>query len=294
MRLQSVAGAPVDYPDLPRDAPICVEVMSATPRRDVEGLVDELRALCAASLAVQIKAGKPVVKLLNLTGLASRPDHADRIDATLNVLSGLVQDPAFSPLVLLREAIEEVSPHFDARFGSLPLEHERIDAFIRALGLESSTPELTRPSIHVALDQAGSPGALFGGVHISPGEMSPVVAGVAHWWTDHDNRSSARLCRPDFNKELIGPRALVPLRYVRDVETTDVAGVERRSIRPVIGRVSTGGFSLRCADDAASAPTYRRVLLTATLESVSELLDRLPATQSRWSKNSRATEPEKT
>ena len=114
MRLQSVAGAPVDYPDLPCDAPICVEVMSATPRRDVEGLVDELRALCAASLAVQIKAGKPVVKLLNLTGLASRPDHADRIDATLNVLSGLVQDPAFSPLVLLREAIEEVSPHFDS------------------------------------------------------------------------------------------------------------------------------------------------------------------------------------
>ena len=52
-------------------------------------------ALCAASLAVQIKAGKPVVKLLNLTGLARRPDFRERLEPTLNVLSGLVQDPAF-------------------------------------------------------------------------------------------------------------------------------------------------------------------------------------------------------
>ena len=91
----------------------------------------------------------------------------------------------------------------------------------------------------------------------------------------------------------IGPRALVPLRYVRDVETTDVAGVARRSIRPVIGKVATGGFSLRCADDAARPRTYRRVLLAATFESVGELLDQFPATQSRWSENSRATKPEK-
>ena len=82
MRLQSVAGAPGRLPGAATAAPICVEVMSATPRRDVEGLVDELAALCAASLAVQIKAGKPVVKLLNLTGLAAKwpPRGPDRRD----------------------------------------------------------------------------------------------------------------------------------------------------------------------------------------------------------------------
>jgi hypothetical protein len=293
MRLQSVAGAPVDYPDLPRDAPICVEVMSATPRRDVEGLVDELRALCTASLAVQIKAGRPVIKLLNLTGLATRSDYRSRIEPTLNVLAGLVQDPAFAPLVLLREAIAEVSPRFDERFGSLPQELERINAFIRALGLESSTPELTRPSIHVALDQAGSPGALHGGVHLAPEETSPVLAGVAHWWADHDEPASARLCRADFNKELIGPRALVPLRYVRDAAQADFEGVTRRSIRPVIGNDWAGGFSLRDTGDADGGE-YRRVLLTAMLASVAELLDRLPVVESPWGQAMRATGPKTT
>jgi hypothetical protein len=289
MRLQSVAGAPVDYPDLPREAPICVEVVSAAPLRGVEGLVDELRALCAASLAIQIKAGKPVVKLLNLTGIATRPDYPDLIETTLNTLCGLVQDPAFAPLVLLREAIEEVSPRHAARFGSLPQEHARIDAFIRALGLEASTPELTRPSIHVALDQAGSPGALGGGVSFGPGEMSSVLAGVAHWWTEHDAASSARLCRPDFNRALVGPRALVPLRYVRDAETTEESGVARRSIRPVLGKGSADGFSLRCTI-SEMVPAYRRVLLAATLESVGELLDGLPAVESPWSPATKANE----
>jgi hypothetical protein len=292
MRLHSVAGAPVDYPDLPRDAPVCVEVMSAAPAGGVEVLVDELRALCAASLAVQIKAGRPVIKLLNLTGLAGRADYRSRIEPTLNALSGLVQDPAFSPLVLLREAIEEVAPRFDGRFGSLPQELERINAFVRALGLESSTPELTRPSIHLALDQAGSPGALGGGVHLRADETSPVLAGVAHWWTDHDSPTSARLCRVDFNKELIGPRALVPLRYVRDAATMRVDGVTRRAIRPVIGTSAAGGFSLRCADDVAGTPGYRYVLLSATLESVGELLDHLPVAASPWNPAARPGEPE--
>lgn len=289
MRLQTVAGAPVDYPDLRRDAPICIEVVSAAPLRGVEGLVDELRALCAASLAIQIKAGKPVVKLLNLTGIASRPDRRDRIETTLNTLCGLVQDPAFAPLILLREAIEEVPPRHAARFGSLPQEHARIDAFIHALGFEASTPELTRPSIHLALDQAGSPGALGGGVSFGPGEMSPVLAGVAHWWTEHDSASSARLCRPDFNKALVGRRALVPLRYVRDAETTEVSGVARRSIRPVLGKGFSGGFSLRCTNGEV-APGYRRVLLAATFESVGELLDELPAAGSPRSPAGAATE----
>jgi hypothetical protein len=291
MRLQSVAGAPVDYPDLPRDAPVCVEIMSA-PTRDVEGLVDELRALCAASLAVQIKAGRSVVKLLNLTGLVARPELADRVESTLNVLAGLVQDPAFAPLVLLREAIAEVAPRFDGQFGSLPQELERIDAFVSALGLESSTPELTRPSIHIALDQAGSPGALAGGVQLHPEEASPVLAGVAHWWTDHDNSSSARLCRPDFNKELIGPRALVPLRYVRDAAPTAVDGVERRSIRPVIGKSPAGGFSLRCSGEGAGAAEYRRVLLAATFECVRDLLDDLPVAGSSWRPTTPSSAPE--
>jgi hypothetical protein len=290
MRLQTVAGAPVDYPDLPRDAPVCVEVMSCAPSGDVEGLVDELRALCAASLAVQIKAGKPVIKLLNLTGLASRPDFRERLEPMLNVLSGLVQDPAFAPLVLLKEAIDEVAPRFDERFGSLPGELERIDAFVRALGLESSAPELTRPSIHVALDQAGSPGALAGGVSLRPDEMSPVLAGVAHWWTDHDSAVSARLCRADFHKELVGPRALVPLRYVRDAAESCVDGVTRRAIRPVIGNDAGGGFSLRCAGDVAGTPDYRRVLLAATFESVGALLDQLPITGSPWRGATRTTD----
>ncbi|HXZ82319.1 MAG TPA: hypothetical protein VED84_01050 [Acidimicrobiales bacterium] len=292
MRLQTVSGAPVDYPDLPRDAAVCVEIVSALPPRDVGGLVDELRALCAASLAVQIKAGKPVVKLLNLTGLAVRPDFAERVESMLNVLAGLVQDPAFAPLVLLREAIAEVSPRFDERFGSLPQELERIDAFIRALGLESSTPELTRPSIHVALDQAGSPGAHLGGVQLRPATTSPVLAGVAHWWTDHDSSTSARLCRPDFNKELIGPRALVPLRYVRDAAVTGVDGVTKRAIRPVIGKDAPGGFSLCCNGDAAGAAEYRRVLLAATFECVGELLERLPVVESPWRRAMKPTAPE--
>ncbi|MGD0742451.1 MAG: hypothetical protein ABSA31_04080 [Acidimicrobiales bacterium] len=277
-----MAGAPVDYPDLPRDAPVCVEVMSAAPAGGVEGLVDELRALCAASLAVQIKAGRSVIKLINLTGLAARPDHRQRIEPTLNVLSGLVQDPAFSPLVLLREAVDEVAPRFDERFGSLPQELQRIDAFVRALGLEASTPELTRPSIHLALDQAGSPGALRGGVHLGPDDTSPVVAGVAHWWTDHDSPTSARLCRADFNKELAGPRALVPLRYVRMAATSRIDGVARHEIRPVIGASPGAGFSLCCADDVAGTPAYRNALLAATLECVGDLLDHLPVAASPW------------
>jgi hypothetical protein len=208
----------------------------------------------------------------------------------LNVLSGLVQDPAFAPLVLLKEAIDEVAPRFDERFGSLPGELERIDAFVRALGLESSAPELTRPSIHVALDQAGSPGALAGGVSLRPDEMSPVLAGVAHWWTDHDSAVSARLCRADFHKELVGPRALVPLRYVRDAAESCVDGVTRRAIRPVIGNDAGGGFSLRCAGDVAGTPDYRRVLLAATFESVGALLDQLPITGSPWRGATRTTD----
>jgi hypothetical protein len=60
----------------------------------------------------------------------------------------------------------------------------------------------------------------------------------------------------------------------------------------VIGTSAAGGFSLRCADDVAGTPGYRYVLLSATLESVGELLDHLPVAASPWNPAARPGEPE--
>lgn len=86
----------------------------------------------------------------------------------------------------------------------------------------------------------------------------------------------------------------MPLRYVRDAEAGKLEGVTVRTIRPVIGKDWVGGFSLHCTDDAGGTREYRRVLLAATLESVGELLDRLPAVESPWTPATRASGPKAT
>ena len=264
MRLQSVAGAPVDYPDLPRDAPVCVEVMSAAPAGGVEVLVDELRALCAASLAVQIKAGRAVIKLLNLTGLARprgprQPDRADAQRAVGTRSGPGVRAAGIAPRgdrgggAALRRAVS-------ARFPEL----ERINAFVRALGLGSLGPGAD-PAVDPPRPRSGripgrprrrGPPPRRRDV-ARPGRRGALVDGPRQ-------PGVRRLCRADFNKELIGPRALVPLRSCG--RRGDAGG--RRDPQgdpPRDRRLGGGRFQPAFGDDVAGTPGYRYVLLSATL-----------------------------
>lgn len=276
MRLQTTNNTPVDYPDLPRDAPLCVEVISASPVLPFECLADEVRALSAASLLIQLETGKPVIKLLNLTALYLNafevPSDRPLLESTVNYLSGLVEEPIYTPLLLLREAISQTSPEFSRRFGRHPVELERIDHFIRAIGFDTSTPQLTRPAVHISLDQLRSPGALNGGVQIPVADPIP-FSRVALWWTDHDSSVDARLCRPNVDRELSRPRALVPLPYVRKANAAVTRqGVMSMGIHDVVGSACAVGFSIRSELAMLSESDYRQSLLRATFAETSDLL----------------------
>ena len=294
MRLQSVAGAPVDYPDLPAT----LRSASRSCRRPAPGRRRSRRRAARAlrgepRRADQGRQARRQAAQPYGPRQPTRPRGPDRADP---------QRPLGTrprPRVLSSRALERGD-----RGGLAPLrravrfparcEHERIDAFVRALGLESSTPELTRPSIHVALDQAGSPGALVGGVSLPRTRCRQLLAGVAHWWTDHDSRSSARLVPGGLQQgahRAARPRATALRARCRDDRVTGVDAKgdppgHRQGRRPAASACAApttpanpGRIGVSCS------PRRSRAWRAARPSSRS--------TGSRWSGNSRATEPEK-
>ena len=272
MRLPTTTSASADYPDLPTEAPLCVEVTSAQPWQPLECLAEEVRALCAASLILQLETGTPVIKLLNLTALVAQADQpgARALEPVLNYLGALVEDPAFAPLTLLRSTITQFGDH---RFAALPEALERIDGFVRAVGMDNSLPQLSRPSIHLSLDQPEAPGALAGGVRF--GAASPVsLRAVALWWARQDVSSVSRLCRPDADRDLLGPRGLAPLPYLREA-FPDAEGDQPTVATAVLPATRQGprmGFSVRARPDAVTRDDYPALVIARVLDEVAGLL----------------------
>jgi hypothetical protein len=270
VRLLTVASSPVDYPDLPNGAPLCVELVSAVPGLPVEALADEVMALSMASLVLQLEIGRPVMKLLNLSALLAA-DDADRDGhaPTLNYIAGLVEEPAYEPLTLLRRGLDVAPAEHQQRFADVPKALEQIATFIRAVGFDGSSPHFTRPSVHVSLDQAGAPGALGGGVTLRPTITSRALATTALWWVGQAGGPGARLCRPDLRREHAATPNLIPIPYLRDGAGHAAAPVA--AVRRIAGgNEDLAGLSLRVTTSTPGG--YLGDLVAQMLDAVVDLL----------------------
>jgi hypothetical protein len=276
MRLRTISGSLVEYPSPVRQPPLCIEIVSAVPFAPIDVFVDELRALAVASLLLQMEVGRRVIKFLNLTPLLSSSvvgSTAQRtLNPTVNYLASLVQDPAYSPINLVEGAIREQSPRFHDRFGESPRLLERMTKFIDAIGMKDRGLHLQRPSIHVSLDQPGSPGARLGGADLRVVSLLP---SLAHWWVTQGGSTSARLCGPDLNQ--FTPSSdngnLTPLPYLRSEETLHPTDFLRGRILHVADRSAPVGFSIRLSEDHNRDEGYGTRLMGAALESVIALTD---------------------
>lgn len=223
MRLPTISGDDVEYSDRPGDPTVLVEAHSAAATCDFDVLELEVSALCTASLLIQIRSGRRVAKILNLTevveGLANGSvSHAD-LGSLVNYLGRLVLDARFLPTTVTSAVVRRLDGALAAELLPVLDELGRIEKFVRAVGLDDSTAALAIPDIHVGLDRSRI-GALAGGQSAVEwlAERSPFLAAQALWWDDSVGDGGERLTRPTQERwSMIDgePVLFVPTRFCR-------------------------------------------------------------------------------
>lgn len=223
MRLPTVNGSYTDYPDDRNRAPFCLELVSQAPRYGYTILLDEMVALSASSLCLQVDTGRPVLKLLDLSAVLDMPKI--QFASILNFLAGSTDEEVLSPVEVLRRAAELSGT---GPIGTYLVEHQttmvRLDRFRTAVGLGGPIPILSRPSIHVSLDSDDTV--------VQRTELDPLLRSVALWWTTFEDRSRQRLFRSQPNPSLgINARAQtrIPLPFskvTKSFEHTDAFSVQ--------------------------------------------------------------------
>lgn len=218
MRLPTVNGSYTDYPDDRNRSPFCLELVSQAPRYGYPILLDEMIALSASSICLQIDTGRPVLKLLNLSSVLDMPEI--QFASILNFLAGSTDEEILTPVEVLRRAAE-LSGAGELR--AYLSEHQttmvRLDRFRTAVGLGGPIAILSRPSIHVSLDSDDSV--------VQATVLDPLLRSVALWWTPFEDRTRQRLFRSQPNPSLgVDPRVQtrIPLPFSRLTKSSEPIG----------------------------------------------------------------------
>lgn len=269
----------VTYPDRSQDAVLWIEVYTNASANRFDGIEDELSALAASSLVVQLELGRPVVKLLNLTRLFGDGEGAQEpISAFLNYIAGLVDDSSMhTAQVMLNSSLERASRDVQARFEGAPAFLERASRFVKAVG--SSSEELARPAIHLSLDRPTDPGS-----PLTPDRVVARWPSLTHrllWWQSGVVRGASHLFRPLATPGWVEgerPREFVPFPLIRVDDPAHLsAGVDALSIAIAHDRSAQRGFSLRSNAESLADKAYGDAIIGRSLELAGGLIDTLRA-----------------
>lgn len=271
----------VGYPDRAPSGISCIEVRSAAGRFGHEVLHEEILALSAASLLIQLELGMPVVKLLNVTDIVwgDGGDHPGELsDPILNCLGMYASDKAdFQPQHAVERALAHASPAARDRFSDAPGTLDRIFRFIDAVGAADADGALLAPWVHVSLDTVERPGGPSEAVRRA--ELSPSLVSQALWWQPHVTSGVERLFRSSHRRAYANfeeaDQVLVPLPFARAVDATELGdGSTQRPVRTVDGARTAVGFSLVTpVGAAATLADHGSAVVRTTLDATARFVD---------------------
>src|SRR6478752_10629619 len=137
MLLRTATNRLVRYPDRLSEGLVWIELASQAQAQGHQVLADEVGALAASGLLIQLELGVPVVKLLNITPLLFDPDGqpvgADAVTPALNLIGMLAgDDVAYEPERVVRTVLESASPGAKERFASAPDAFGKVMRFMKA------------------------------------------------------------------------------------------------------------------------------------------------------------------
>ena len=286
MNLVTTTGSRVHYTEDISQPPFCVELVSASSAHDYTSLRHELRALCAASLIMQLELGRPVVKLMNISAPVATAvaDEAgrDELDPLLNYLAGLCVDSAYFPTQVLTDAALQIPEALLTRLRTQIWEVSTALRFLSAVGYDS-LPDLVRPSVHLTIDEKVLEHSL--GREASAESLGERLAQISHVlssqalrWGRHSESDRERLFNVLHSKSepiTSGTGSYVPLPFIR-LPFTEVAegGVLKRQAVITDVRDQPAGFSLSMTGSLdPQGPDYGDSVVTFTLAVVRDLLD---------------------
>lgn len=265
MRLPTVNGTYADYPDSRQDTPYCLEVVSQAPRYGYDTLLDEVSALAAASLCLQIDTGRAVLKVLNLSTAVGRTDI--HFPSLLNFLAGSTEERHFAPVEVLSRAHLSQTGAVAEYLSEHHTDMIRIDRFRTAVGMGGPIESLEKPTVHLSLDSGSTDRPL--------GEIDACLQSVALWWTGFEDPARRRFFRPQANPAIVDTGRLmarVPLPYSRLDEATPRGHFEFRTIHRPDRATEILGASIGLTAPVLDAREYARELMTVLVEHNSTLV----------------------
>jgi hypothetical protein len=265
VRLPTVNGTYADYPDSRQDTPFCLEVVSQAPRYGYGTLLDEVSALAAASLCLQIDTGRAVLKVLNLSAAVGSPEI--HFPSLLNFLAGSTEERHFAPVEVLSRAHLSQSGPVAEYLSSHHTDMIRIDRFRAAVGMGGPIESLEKPTIHLSLDSGCTDRPLP--------EIDACLQSVALWWTSFEDPTRRRFFRPQANPAIVDTGRLmarVPLPYSRHNDLETRGHFEFRTIQRPDRATEILGASIGLTAPALGADEYARELMTALVEHNSALV----------------------
>jgi hypothetical protein len=281
MRLMDTTNSVVQYPDRSPSGLACIEVQSKTGAFGYEFFREEVEALSAAGLLIQLELGQPVVKLLNITDVLVDAAGGIGPTATLapafNYLGMLTSDnEVLVPEAVVSSVLERASGTARDRLSGLLEELVRSLRFLRAVSSRHQYgSSMLRPSVHLSID----------GSRLSPNvvqaredlERELPFLRRALWWQQGVSEGAERL----FNSSASDSGSpsgdvLVPLPFARilpEHEHVSQRHVER-AIRSVTGASTQVGFSLSCdVGDEVMESEYAGSIALASLDAAIRYVD---------------------
>ncbi len=259
MRLPTVNGTFADYPDSRQDTPYCLELVSQVTTYGYPTLLDEVSALAAASLCLQIDTGRAVIKVLNLSDAVTDPEL--HFPSMLNFLAGSTEERHFAPVEVLSRAHLSQSGAVADYLSEHHTDMIRIDRFRTAVGMGGPIASLEKPTIHLSLDSGCTDRPL--------NEIDVCLQSVALWWTSFEDPERCRFFRPQANPAIVDTGQLlarVPLPYSRVTATRADGLFRHRTIHRPDRPADALGASLRLDAPGLEAEDYGHEVMKALVE----------------------------